>query len=74
MMYVPQGFAHGFVTLTEDTEVLYWVSAFYAPEKERGIRFNDPSIGIDWPTAPLELSGKDQNWPDFDPEFHGLDP
>ena len=72
MMYVPKGFAHGLLTLTDNTEVLYLVSAFYSPENERGIRFNDPAVGIDWPCKPDEISQKDQNWPDLNFSFHGL--
>ena len=48
-LYVPEGFAHGFVTLEDDTEVTYKVSAPYSPEHDRSIRFDDPAIGIDWP-------------------------
>lgn len=73
MMYVPRGFAHGFVTLTDDVEALYLVSAFYAPEAERGARWNDPAIGIEWPVEPAELSDKDRKWPDLDPQFHGFE-
>ena len=71
MMYVPEGFAHGFVTLDPDTEALYLVSAAYAPAAERGIRFNDPKFNIHWPTPPAELSDKDRTWPDYDPQVHG---
>ena len=71
MMYVPQGFAHGFVTLAPDTEALYLDSATYAPAEERGIRFDDPKFGIRWPVAPTELSDKDRKWPDYDPAYHG---
>lgn len=67
MMYVPRGFAHGFQTLSEDAEALYLVSAFYAPECERGVRFDDPHFGIHWPMAPTEMSAKDREWPDWDP-------
>jgi dTDP-4-dehydrorhamnose 3,5-epimerase len=70
MMYVPRGFAHGLLTLCDDTEVLYPVSAFYAPQLERGIRFNDPRFDIAWPIQPEEVSEKDRNWPDFNPEYH----
>src|ERR1700722_11571526 len=49
MLYVPRGFAHGLVTLEDNTEVLYLVSEFYAPESERGLRWNDPQFEIDWP-------------------------
>lgn len=73
MMYVPRGFAHGFVTLTENTEALYLVSTFYAPDAERGVRFNDPKHGIEWPIAPVEISDKDRNWPDLDATFHGFE-
>jgi dTDP-4-dehydrorhamnose 3,5-epimerase len=63
-LFVPEGFAHGFVTLEEDTEVSYKVSAPYSPEHERAIRFDDPAIGIDWPieAAPL-LSARDSSAP-----------
>lgn len=59
-LYVPEGFAHGFVTLEDDTEVTYKVSAPYSPEHDRSIRFDDPAIGIDWPLdgEPV-LSNKD---------------
>lgn len=73
MMYVPRGFAHAFITLTDDTEALYLVSDFYAPECERGLRFNDPALGIEWPIEPVEVSEKDRSWPDFNPEFHGTE-
>ncbi|WP_181705714.1 dTDP-4-dehydrorhamnose 3,5-epimerase [Chthonobacter rhizosphaerae] len=69
--YVPRGFAHGFVTLTEDTEALYLVSDLYAPDRERGVRWNDPAFGIEWPVEPTEISPKDAAWRDFDPEWHG---
>jgi dTDP-4-dehydrorhamnose 3,5-epimerase len=73
MMYVPRGFAHAILTLTDDTEALYLVSAFYAPAEERGLRWNDPAIGIAWPIAPVEISAKDAAWPDVDPAFHGIE-
>lgn len=73
MMYVPRGFAHGFITLEDDTEAFYLVSAYYAPENERGLRYNDPAIGIEWPIAPTEISEKDAKWPDLDAAFHGLE-
>lgn len=73
MMYVPEGFAHGFVTLEPDTEALYLVSAKYTPDAERGVRFDDPTFGIKWPMPPTELSDKDRKWPDYDPEYHGAD-
>ena len=67
MMYVPRGFAHGFLTLSEDCEALYLVSAFYMPELERGVRWNDPRFAIEWPSAPVVISDKDRDRPDFDP-------
>lgn len=70
MLYVPRGFAHGFITLTDDTEPLYLASEFYAPESERGVRWNDPAIGIEWPREPVEISAKDANWPLFDEGYH----
>ena len=70
MMYVPKGVAHGFVTLEEGTEALYLVTEFYAPEYERGIRYNDPRFGIQWPIAPTVISEKDRTWQDFDPAYH----
>jgi dTDP-4-dehydrorhamnose 3,5-epimerase len=65
MMYSPPGCAHGYLTLTDDAEVIYSVSAAYAPELERGVRWNDPAITIDWPIEPITLSPKDQAWPDL---------
>ena len=64
-LFVPSGFAHGFVTLEEDSEVLYKVSAPYSPEHERVVRFDDPAIGIEWPVAAAELilSDKDRSAP-----------
>ena len=73
MMYVPKGFAHGFITLADDTEAFYFVDEFYAPECERGIRWNDPRFRLAWPIAPVVLSDKDANQRDFDPAWHLLD-
>ena len=68
MIYIPAGFAHGYQILIDDTEVFYQVGQFYAPEYERGARWNDPAFGIEWPiNSPLILSDKDKNWPDFQP-------
>lgn len=68
MMYVPRGFAHAILTLTDDAEAIYLVSALYAPQQERGLRWSDPSIGIEWPIEPVEISPKDANWPDLSEE------
>ncbi len=73
MMYVPRGFAHAILTLSDDAEALYLVSDFYSPENERGVRWNDPRFKIAWPIEPAEISPKDSAWPDFDPEFHGVE-
>ena len=70
MMYVPKGFAHGFITLQDDTEAFYFVDEFYAPAHERGIRWNDPRFNIEWLLAPAVLSDKDRDQRDFDPEWH----
>lgn len=67
MFFVPEGFAHGFQTLSDETEVTYQVSQFYAPGAERGIRFDDPAFAIDWPLEVQVISDKDQGWPDFAP-------
>ena len=73
MMYVPRGFAHGFVTLSDNAEALYLVSDRYAPESERGLRWDDSRFGIEWPIQPVEISAKDRSWPSFDPEYHGIE-
>lgn len=70
MMYVPRGFAHGFLTLEGDTEALYLVSAFYEPSRERGVRWDDPHFAIAWPAKPRVISEKDTQQRDFDPAWH----
>lgn len=72
MMYVPRGCAHGFITLTDDVEAIYFVSSFYAPSEERGIRWDDKRASISWPIEPTEVSAKDLGWPDFEEQFHGI--
>jgi dTDP-4-dehydrorhamnose 3,5-epimerase len=67
MLYVPEGVAHGFVTLEDDTEVFYQMSEFYAPESARGVRWDDPAFGIRWPLEPAVISDRDRTYPDFDP-------
>ena len=66
MLYIPRGFAHGFLTLTDNTEVFYEMGAFYAPGSARGLRWNDPAFGIQWPGEAAVISGRDANYPDFE--------
>ena len=63
MLYVPEGCAHGFQSLEDNSEVLYLTSAFYAPESCRGVRFDDPAFGIQWPLTATSISVQDRNWP-----------
>ena len=63
MLYVPAGFAHGFQTLADDTEVNYLVSAPYVPDAARGLRYNDPQLAIDWPLPMSRISKQDSAWP-----------
>jgi dTDP-4-dehydrorhamnose 3,5-epimerase len=66
MVYVPEGCAHGYLTLEDGSEVIYWVTKPYQASAERGIRWNDPRFRIAWPDAgALTLSDKDRAWPDF---------
>lgn len=62
-LYVPRGFAHGFMTLTDDVEVTYLVSAVYTPAAESGLRYDDPKLGISWPLEVTTISDKDRIWP-----------
>lgn len=62
-LYVPKGFAHGFQTLADDTEVLYMMSEAYHPGSARGVRWDDPAFGIDWPVASTGMSDKDRSYP-----------
>jgi dTDP-4-dehydrorhamnose 3,5-epimerase len=65
-LFVPEGFAHGFQTLEDNTDVSYQVSAFYTPGAEGGARYNDPSFDIQWPLPISVISDKDATWPDFE--------
>jgi dTDP-4-dehydrorhamnose 3,5-epimerase len=67
-LYVPEGFAHGFQTLADGTELLYLMSHHYVPEAARGVRWDDPAFGIDWPDAEARvMSERDAGYPDFAP-------
>ena len=68
MLYVPEGLAHGFQTLEDDTEVFYQVTQFYTPGAERGVRWDDPVLGIRWPAVESRvISPRDLSWPSFAP-------
>ena len=67
MLYIPEGFAHGFQTLEDGTEALYMMSHHYVPESARGVRWNDPLLGIQWPLETRMISERDRSYPDFRP-------
>lgn len=74
-LYVPEGFAHGYQTLTDDAEVMYQVSEFYTPGQEIGLRYDDPDLGLEWPLPTAAISDKDAAWPllsDIDQERFGV--
>ena len=73
MMFVPHGFAHGIIDPDRRHRGVLSGERFYAPEQERGVRWNDPRFGIEWPTQPVEISRQGRRWPDFDPAFHGIE-
>lgn len=67
MLYIPEGFAHGFQTLTEEAEVFYQISTFYESSAASGVRWDDPAFGIEWPAADSRIiSERDANYPDFE--------
>ncbi len=65
MLYIPEEFAHGFQTLEDDTEVFYQMSQSYSAEHARGVRWNDPAFGIEWPAGERIITNRDQEYPDF---------
>jgi len=67
MLYIPEGFAHGFLTLEDRTEVFYQMSQIHVPDSARGVRWSDPTFGIRWPIAVQVISDRDKNYPDFKP-------
>jgi dTDP-4-dehydrorhamnose 3,5-epimerase len=62
MLYVPRGFAHGYITLRNHSNIVYLSTNFYSSKHESGIRYNDPLIGIKWPNKVTKISEKDRNW------------
>jgi dTDP-4-dehydrorhamnose 3,5-epimerase len=72
-LYIPQGFAHGFETLTDHTEVHYLMSSFYDPSAANGLRHDDPAFAIPWPLPIAAISNKDRTWPDFADIIHHLE-
>jgi dTDP-4-dehydrorhamnose 3,5-epimerase len=64
-LYIPRGFAHGFQTLTDDTEVGYLISEFHAPEAAAGLRYDDPALAIRWPLPVSVIAEKDRTWPEL---------
>lgn len=65
MLYVPEQFAHGFQTLEDGSAVFYQISQFYSPQHARGVRWDDPAFGIDWPPAERTINERDRSYPDF---------
>jgi dTDP-4-dehydrorhamnose 3,5-epimerase len=68
MVYIPEGFAHGFLTLEDGAEIAYQMSVPYRPESARGLRYDDPAFAIDWPFAPLVIGARDLSFAPFDEE------
>ncbi|RJQ42903.1 MAG: dTDP-4-dehydrorhamnose 3,5-epimerase [Nitrospiraceae bacterium] len=68
MLYIPEGFAHGFLTLGDNTELFYQMSEFYHPECAGGVRWNDPAFSVQWPAEVRVISGRDRDYPDFSHE------
>jgi len=72
MLYVPEGFAHGFQTLANNSQMIYHHTAYYNPANERGLRFDDPALGIRWPLPPGNLTEKDRKYPLINNQFKGI--
>jgi dTDP-4-dehydrorhamnose 3,5-epimerase len=67
MLSIPEGFAHGFLTLADGAEIEYQMSEYYEPGSGRGVRWDDPAFGIEWPARPTLISERDRTYPDFQP-------
>ena len=65
MLYVPENFAHGFLTLTDNAEVFYQMTHFYSPGAASGVRWDDPAFDINWPATDIVISERDRSYPDF---------
>jgi dTDP-4-dehydrorhamnose 3,5-epimerase len=65
MVYAPEGFAHGYQTMTDGTEMNYMTTAVYVPAAAKGILYNDPVLAIEWPLPVSVISDQDQNWPNY---------
>lgn len=72
MLVVPEGFAHGFQVLEENSEIMYLVTAFYTPGSEGGIRYDDPLLSIDWPLPATDLSARDEAFKGIGTDFKGI--
>lgn len=72
MIFIPKGCAHGFQTLSADAELIYHHTAYYAPQSDRGILYNDPKLNIKWPLEPTIISEKDKKYSSIDESFKGL--
>jgi dTDP-4-dehydrorhamnose 3,5-epimerase len=66
MVFIPEGCAHGFLTLEDASDVYYLMGSAYVPEAGRGVRWNDPAFGIVWPAPPRVISARDSSYPDYD--------
>jgi dTDP-4-dehydrorhamnose 3,5-epimerase len=64
-LLIPEGLAHGYLSLTENTEVFYQMASYYAPDSARGVRWDDPAFGIDWPFTPVVMAERDAQWTDY---------
>ena len=73
MMYIPEGFAHGFQTLMPDTALLYLHTGYYDPKYEGGIKYDDPAVDIAWPLLVKDISDRDSKFPHINKDFSGLD-